>query len=101
MGRMTEPETFEDFVKSRTQELDPLPHIPREEMWARIEAARRFRRPRGAALPAWTRWAVGLAAMLAVGIGIGRLSVTSSTSSSNDPTASAPPRDSEGAASGT
>jgi hypothetical protein len=97
---MIEPEKFEDFVKARIQELDPLPHIPREEMWVRIEAARRFRRPRGPALPRWTRWAVGLAAMLAVGIGIGRFSASWGTSSSDDQ-AAVITQDPEGAASGT
>jgi hypothetical protein len=97
---MIEPEKFEDFVKARIQELDPLPHIPREEMWGRIEAARRFCRPRGPAVPGWTRWGLGLAAMLAVGIGIGRLSVTSKTLPSDDQTAERL-QDPEGSASGT
>jgi hypothetical protein len=96
---MTEPEKFEDFVRARIHELDPLPVIPREEMWARIEAARRFRRPRRSPLPAWTRWAVGLAAMLAVGIGIGRLSVISNTLS-DSPTTAVRTQDSESGTTG-
>jgi hypothetical protein len=45
-------------------------------MWAQIEQARRFsRRAGGKAKRVWVSWAVGLAAMLAVGVGIGRLTV--------------------------
>ena len=76
---------FEEFLRSAVHDLDPVPDIPREEMWARIDEARRFRRP--SAVPAepaigpakagrrWRRWAVwpvAAAAMLAIGFWIGR-----------------------------
>lgn len=53
------------------------PATPREAMWARIEAARRQARgrQRGGVRAAWVGWGVGLAAMLALGIGLGRLTV--------------------------
>jgi len=53
--------------------LDPVPETPVEEIWAGIEAARRYRRPS----PAWRRpalaWGLSLAASLAIGVAIGRL----------------------------
>jgi hypothetical protein len=43
-------------------------------MWAQIEQARRFsRRAERHARRVWLSWGVGLAAMLAVGVGIGRM----------------------------
>lgn len=74
---MTEPDRFEEFVRTAVNELDPMPQVPRDEMWSRIEAARRFRRPTPRLQPraAWIAWGVGLAAMLLIGIGLGRLSM--------------------------
>lgn len=74
---MTEQNRFEEFVRTAVNELDPAPEVPREEMWSRIQAARRFRRPSARLQPrsAWIAWGVGLAAMLLIGIGLGRLSV--------------------------
>jgi hypothetical protein len=73
MGCMTQDDRFEDFVRSAIHELDPAPVVPREEMWARIESARRFQRPKKRLQPVWLAWGVGAAALLAVGIGIGRM----------------------------
>ena len=47
----------------------PLP-TPREELWARIEAARRHRHV--IELRPWMRWVAAAAAVLVLGIGIGR-----------------------------
>jgi hypothetical protein len=47
----------------------PLP-TPREEMWKRIEGARRNKRV--VEIRPWMRWALAAAAVLAIGIGIGR-----------------------------
>jgi hypothetical protein len=47
----------------------PLP-TPRDEMWTRIQAARHNRRV--IELRPWMRWAVAAAAVLILGIGIGR-----------------------------
>lgn len=71
---MTE-ERFEEFLKNALDEMDPVPTPPREAMWAQIDQARRFSRnaERKTSRRVWLNWGVGLAAMLAVGIGIGRM----------------------------
>jgi hypothetical protein len=73
---MTE-ERFEEFLQRTLDELEPVPTPPRDAMWAQIEQTRRFARPGGGstARRVWINWGVGLAAMLAIGVGIGRLSV--------------------------
>jgi len=64
---------FEQWLKDTARTTYHAPRTPpRDEMWARIEAARRdkhviARRP-------WMRWAVAAAAVLVLGIGIGRWS---------------------------
>lgn len=70
---MTE-ERFEKFLMQTLDDLDPVPPTPRAEMWARIEGQRSFRR-QSSRTRVWISWGVGLAAMLAVGVGIGRMSV--------------------------
>jgi hypothetical protein len=75
MGIMKNPdETFAAHVRGLIEEVDPVPEPPREEMWARIQAARRWRgqAPRPAR-PAWLRRGGALAAMLALGFAIGRI----------------------------
>lgn len=70
---MNDPtDRLDTVIRGAVRDLDVPPPTPREAMWARIEAARRPvvipLRPRRS----WPRWAVGLAAVLALGIGIGR-----------------------------
>jgi hypothetical protein len=50
------------------------PEPPREAMWQAIQAGRRVDRARPPALRRWAPWAMAAAAMLALGVGIGRLS---------------------------
>lgn len=71
---MTE-ERFEEFLKHALDEMDPVPTPPREAMWAQIDQARRFARnaERKTSRKVWVKWAVGFAAMLVIGIGIGRM----------------------------
>ena len=67
------------------EELDPTlreaarayhapPEPPREAMWRAIQAERRLERARRPAARSWLPWAMAAAAVLALGIGIGRLS---------------------------
>lgn len=68
-------ERFEEFLKRTLDEIDDVPPPPREAMWAQIDEARRFQRKaeRTSTRRVWINWSVGFAAMLAVGIGIGRM----------------------------
>ncbi len=69
---------FEDFLKHASQDYRVPPPTPREEMWGRIQAARRLRsakRPIEANRRLWFGIAAGVAALLTVGIAIGRWSV--------------------------
>jgi hypothetical protein len=82
---MMEDDRFIDYVR----DIDPPPPTPREEMWARIQQQRVATRV-GAA-PAviefkprarryvWVQWTAALAAMLVIGIGIGRLTALRQT----------------------
>lgn len=84
-------EKFAEFLKGALDDLDPVPMVPREEMWARIQAQRSFQTQ----VPArrshnWLAWGVGLAAMLALGVGLGRYTITHSGKPASQPVASAP-----------
>lgn len=69
---------FDDVLREVAQDYNPPPETPRDLMWARIESIRRERTGRRRQMrilySPWTRWGVGLAAALAIGIGIGRIS---------------------------
>ena len=70
---------FDQWLKGAAKSYhSPLP-TPREEMWARIEAARRNKHV--IELRPWMRWAVAAAAVLILGIGIGRWTANQSTGS--------------------
>lgn len=65
---------FEDQLRETARDYHRPPETPREEMWAAIQAERLRRRtaPRIVVLgPAW-RWGIGMAAVLVIGILIGR-----------------------------
>jgi len=62
---------FEQWLKDAARTTYHAPRTPpREEMWARIEAARRDKHV--IELRPWMKWAVAAAAVLILGIGIGR-----------------------------
>ena len=87
---MTE-DRFDDFLKTTLPDLDPVPPTPREAMWTRIEAERRLaKQPRK--MNGWLTWGVGLAAMLAMGIGLGRLSMKTAVDDTTTRVASTPAR---------
>jgi len=64
---------FEERLREMGRDYHRPPETPREEMWAAIVAGRRRRaEPRVSVLrPAW-RWGLGMAAVLLLGIAIGR-----------------------------
>ena len=65
---------FEAWLKDAARTTYHAPRTPpREEMWARIHAARRT--PHVFEIRPWMRWALAAAAVLVLGIGIGRVSV--------------------------
>jgi hypothetical protein len=73
MGVMSD-DRFETQFREAARDYHRPPETPREEMWAAIDAERRRRRsaPRIAGLsPAW-QWGIGMAAVLVLGIAIGR-----------------------------
>ena len=69
---------FEQWLKDAAAKSyhSPLP-TPREEMWKTIEAARQNKRV--IELRPWLRWALAAAAVLVLGIGIGRWSANQSS----------------------
>jgi len=56
---------------AKTYNAPPRP-APRDEMWAQIQAERALSARRVAVRRAWARWGLAAAAVLLVGIGIGR-----------------------------
>jgi hypothetical protein len=82
---------FDDLLRDSAREYNDPPETPREELWQRIVAAREgekaapkekteklvlpFRRIRDIRPNHPLTWAAGIAAVLALGIGLGRMSV--------------------------
>lgn len=67
---------FAEFLRKTARDYNRPPDTPRAEMWARIDAARakhRGERELERQARPWVRWGLAAAAVLAVGIGIGRL----------------------------
>jgi len=74
---------FEERLREAAQDYHRPPATPREELWRRIAAARAARQARVIALRAALRWGVGIAAVLALGVAIGRWSTRGGDSSSS------------------
>jgi hypothetical protein len=67
---------LDDQLRDAAKDYHDPPETPREQIWARIVAARKETlplRPLRHLRP--LRWAAGIAAVLALGIGLGRLSI--------------------------
>lgn len=78
---------FEAWLKGAAQSYhSPLP-TPREEMWKRIEEHRRSKPV--IVLRPWLRWVTAAAAILILGIGIGRFTAKGPTAGGNTPTTTA------------
>ena len=72
MTQEHEDPKFEQWLKDAARSYHAPRPTPREEMWTHIEAARRTKHV--IELRPWMRWAIAAAAVLIVGIGIGRWS---------------------------
>ena len=94
---------LDDLLRDAARDYNEPPETPRDEIWERIVAERRqrekaegvlpFRRLRSFRPARSFRVAAGIAALLALGIGLGRLSVDRpATSAAHAPVAVAPPQ---------
>lgn len=84
-----EDQQFDKWLEQAAKEYhSPLP-APREEMWARIVAERQRRASRVIELKPWLRWPLAVAAILALGIGIGRWTARQTTGTRGTSVASA------------
>jgi hypothetical protein len=104
---MTEDDRIDDLMRETAQEYNRPPEVPREEMWARIQTARRADGQTGSDVPEvevtrvspsrkeprvrpqWIPWAIAASVILALGVAVGRLSVRTEVPA---PVASSEPR---------
>src|SRR5688500_16661792 len=92
---------LDERIREAARAYNAPPETPREELWARVQAGRRgagqpgsraARQRKTRVLPfrrRWVPWAAAAAAILAVGIGIGRVSVGPESSAWEGPSANA------------
>jgi hypothetical protein len=80
---------LDEWLREAARAYNAPPETPREEMWARIQSGRRRDSRVLRFRPRQVIWAAAAAAVLAVGIGIGRLSVGSRTVAWEGPSANA------------
>src|SRR5437870_9216000 len=79
---MTE-DRLDERLRQAAQDYNRPPATPREELWSRIAAARAARRRRVTVFRPALRWGVGIAAVLALGVAIGRWSARGGESPSS------------------
>ena len=63
---------FDERLRQAAQDYNRPPATPREELWRQIEAARAARRRRVLVLRPVLRWGMSIAAVLVLGVAIGR-----------------------------
>src|SRR3989442_3686654 len=63
---------FDERLRQAAQDYHRPPATPREELWHRIAAARAARKHQVIVVRPTLRWGVGIAAVLALGVAIGR-----------------------------
>lgn len=73
---MTDEDQLDESLRAAARDYHTPPEPPREAMWRAIEAARRLDRARRPGPRRWVPWAAAATALLAAGIGIGRLSTS-------------------------
>ena len=78
-------EELEPTLREAAKAYHTPPEPPREAMWQAIQAERRVDRARRPAIRRWAPWAMAAAAVLAVGVGIGRLSAPSKQPATHQP----------------
>jgi hypothetical protein len=73
---MNDDERMDAAIREQAEAYHRPPPTPRAEIWARIQterAARRERPVRESGRVRWVAWAVGMAAVLALGVALGRV----------------------------
>jgi len=65
---------LDESLRAAARDYHAPPETPRDAMWRAIEAQRRVDRARRPATRRWIPWAAAAAALIALGVGIGRLS---------------------------
>jgi len=78
---------FEERLREAAQDYHRPPATPREELWRRIAAERAARQWRVIVFRPALRWGVGIAAVLALGVAIGRWSARGAESFNSPPAA--------------
>jgi hypothetical protein len=74
VGMTSEQERFDEFIRQQAAEFRPAPATPVGEMWSAIAAERRARARAAMAERRRARWGLGIAAVLLLGVAIGRIS---------------------------
>ena len=72
---MHDDEKFNEWLQGAAKGYHAPRPTPYEEMWAQIQAERAQRARRVVVLRPWMRWGLAAAAVLVLGIGIGRVTV--------------------------
>jgi hypothetical protein len=65
---------LDESLRAAARDYHAPPETPRDSMWRAIEAQRRADRTRGPVVRRWIPWAAAAAALIALGVGIGRWS---------------------------